>query len=170
MNPCAFSVATPRTHSVALCQSASTNRVVGGYPTAQLLLRIVIMDALEFICGIRVHSARMRHDRCFSTGVPGKYTSRIIDLSINHNPAVVLRVMSLNLLACEFFLWRWGLMLDGLDAILRRGLHPASRPCPRLAWMSEEQHGAVVLLVILDLWTDFIPAVIHHAERGQNIP
>lgn len=127
------------------------------------------MDTFELICRVGMHPARVRHDRCLATRMPGKHTRRIVDFAIDDDPAVILCVMLLDLLASELLLRRCCLVLDSLNAILCRRLHPTPCACPRLAWVPEVEHGAIVLIVVVNFWPDDIPAVVHHSVRSQRI-
>lgn len=97
------------------------------------------MDTLKLLCRIHMNSARMRQNGPLAPRMPTKHASRIVYISIHHNPAVILRVMFLDFLSGQLVFWRGCFLFDGFDLFGGRGLHPAVCAGARVDGVAEQE-------------------------------
>ena len=98
-----------------------------------------------------------------ATEMPFQDASCIIDLSINHNPAITFFIVFLNLFLCELLLRCSRVLFGFRNQELCRWLQPAVFTSTGLSWMTEENFRYATVRLFNYFGPDDIPAVVHHS-------
>ena len=84
---------------------------IGLMITIQLLIGVSIVNTFKLVTRFLMDLARMSQHCSFPTWMPFLNASSIVYLPVDHNPAIVLFVMFLNLSSCKLLLRGPGILL-----------------------------------------------------------